>query len=550
MYGASAVSIMPELKQNVLRFGYGVNFRYEGMLAHSFDRFYVVTRIEMPKVLDLNLTVFQFDYNCSHVTHIEKDTKFKIPSTIKDMFKVYCRNIIPYMYLYKHQVEYYEKTVYNILEKDIGMILPKFGNTENNVQSKCPKRQIISASISGFIGLAFESISSYLQHKRQKALQQAMHTMNKRINIERNRVFHLEDSMIMYGVYNVDTLEKLIQMVHKMNNRSVWYEKLYAGHVNKWFEMYLAGQGANYYAIHSLLYLRTIQEKYIKMYERFVNQLKEYSCAIRILSKGYLPISLLPPSKLAKILQEVKQVLLKTNKNYGLVIKGMYKYYDMKLVTFGIDHDRNLIIQFPVFVQPYTQKPLTLYQIETIPVLILDTNEKADSYTWIRIDKPYIVLNPHTYISIQMEELRTCKKIGYEYYCEELFVVKSKAKYSCASALYFQLDRQTIKENCIFDYYYNKTDVKLSVLDGGYEIVLANWPSFKRIVCSTHNNIPIEIPSHLYVLLNRTVLCNCIIEAESNFLLESIAACDPERDYVDLEMYFMANTAFLNYFDE
>ena len=166
--------------------------------------------------------------------------------------------------------------------------------------------------------------------------------------------------MIMYGVYNVDTLEKLIQMVHKMNNRSIWYEKLYAGHVNKWFEMYSASQGANYYAIHSLLYLRTIQEKYIKMYKRFVNQLKEYSQAIRILSKGYLPISLLLPSKLAKILQEVKQVLLKTNKNYGLVIKGMYKYYDMKLVTFGIDHNRNLIIQFPVFVQPYTQKPLTL----------------------------------------------------------------------------------------------------------------------------------------------------------------------------------------------
>ena len=110
------------------------------MLAHLFDRFYVVTRIEIPKVSDLNLTVFQFDYNCSHVAHIEKGTKFKIPSTIKDMFNVYCRNIIPYMYLYKHQVEYYEKTVYNILEKDIGMILPKFGNTENNVQSKCPKK--------------------------------------------------------------------------------------------------------------------------------------------------------------------------------------------------------------------------------------------------------------------------------------------------------------------------------------------------------------------------------------------------------------------------
>ena len=46
------------------------------------------------------------------------------------------------------------------------------------------------------------------------------------------------------------------------------------------------------------------------------------------------------------------------------------------------------------------------------------------------------------------------------------------------------------------------------------------------------------------------VLCNCIIEAESNFLLESIAACNLERDNADLEMFFMANTVFLNYFYE
>ena len=102
----------------------------------------------------------------------------------------------------------------------------------------------------------------------------------------------------------------------------------------------------------------------------------------------------------------------------------MYKYYDMKLVMFGIDQDRNLIIQFPVFLQPYTQKPLTLYQVETIPVPILDMNKRADSYTCIRIDKLYIALNPDTYISIHSEELRTGERIGYEYYCEELFCSK------------------------------------------------------------------------------------------------------------------------------
>ena len=58
-------------------------------------------------------------------------------------------------------------------------------------------------------------------------------------------------------------------------------------------------------------------------------------------------------------------------------------------------------------------------------------------------------------------------KIGYEYYCEELFVVKSKTRYSCASAIYFNLDPKIIKENWQFIFYYNKTDVKPTVLDGG-----------------------------------------------------------------------------------
>ena len=30
------------------------------MLAHSFDRFYVVTKFEMPKIKDLKLTMFFF----------------------------------------------------------------------------------------------------------------------------------------------------------------------------------------------------------------------------------------------------------------------------------------------------------------------------------------------------------------------------------------------------------------------------------------------------------------------------------------------------------
>ena len=92
--------------------------------------------------------------------------------------------------------------------------------------------------------------------------------------------------------------------------------------------------------------------------------------------------------------------------------------------------------------------------------------------------------------------------------------------------------------------------MKPTVLDSGYQITLANWPSYKKIMCSHNNNIPVSIPSHPYVLMNRSILCNCDVEAESNFLLESLAACENSGTKIDLEMYFKVNLAFVNYFDK
>ena len=96
----------------------------------------------------------------------------------------------------------------------------------------------------------------------------------------------------------------------------------------------------------------------------------------------------------------------------------------MKLVTFGIDRKRNLIIQFLIFVQPYTQQPLILYQLETVSVPTVDKNTKATSYTELHIKKAYIGLNSKRYINIEQQELATCKRIGYKFYCKELFVVR------------------------------------------------------------------------------------------------------------------------------
>ena len=223
------------------------------------------------------------------------------------------------------------------------------------------------------------------------------------------------------------------------------------------------------------MYLRTVRNKYIQMYKEFITQLHIHAKAIRILAKGYLPIWLITAIKLTEILEAVKTTVQKTNPNYDLVIKRLYLYYDMKLVTFGIDKDINLIIQFPVFIQPYTWQALILHQIETVPVPIIDQNMQAHSYTHIQVDRPYIALNSETYITIRQQEIRTCKRIG----CGELFVVKHKSMYSCECVIHFDLDSE-IQKKTVNSFYYNKTDIFPTVLDGVNKIILANWPNDKH----------------------------------------------------------------------
>ena len=147
----STIDIKPELKCNVLNFACRVNFKHEGMLYYSFDRFYVVTKFEKPKVEDLKLTTFTFDLMCEHLNN---------PKSYIHQYLKHCQKIAPYVKLYQKQIEYYNKTAYGILEKEIGLILPTYNNKRN-------KRFIgtfLGSLASGVIGLAFEVISSFLHH--------------------------------------------------------------------------------------------------------------------------------------------------------------------------------------------------------------------------------------------------------------------------------------------------------------------------------------------------------------------------------------------------
>ena len=134
--------------------------------------------------------------------------------------------IMPYAQLYQRQIQYYNHTAYDTLANDIGKILPKF-LTNCRLKRGAILASILGSIASSVIGLAYEGISSFLHHKRHKALHKAVAVMDKKTNIQHNRIHHLEDTMIMYGVYNSDTLTDLIDTVHRMQNFTTWNEKTF-----------------------------------------------------------------------------------------------------------------------------------------------------------------------------------------------------------------------------------------------------------------------------------------------------------------------------------
>ena len=189
-----------------------------------------------------------------------------VPILIYAKLLKYCMKISPYAWLYQRQIWYYNWTAYYTLTNDIGKILPKF-LTDHRHKWGAILASILGSVASSVIGLAYKVISSFLHHKRHKALHIAVAVMDKKTNIQCNRIHHVEDTMIMYSVYNSDTLTDIIDTVHRMQNFTTWNKKTFTGKLHTWMELYAKDKGMCNYAIHSLLFLTTVREKYVKMYE-------------------------------------------------------------------------------------------------------------------------------------------------------------------------------------------------------------------------------------------------------------------------------------------
>ena len=79
------MEIKPELQRNILKFGYGINYKYEGMLACSFDRFYVIMKFVLPTLDDLKLSPIRYGKECNYLRNLNDEDNDQIKENIKDL---------------------------------------------------------------------------------------------------------------------------------------------------------------------------------------------------------------------------------------------------------------------------------------------------------------------------------------------------------------------------------------------------------------------------------------------------------------------------------
>ena len=133
-----------------------------------------------------------------------------------------------------------------------------------------------------------------LYNKRHNTLHKAVKAFSVLMDAQRNKLMHLENTLVMYGIYNAETLEIFVKMVHALHSRQSLYGNLFAGQISAVYKAYLQMHGAcsiQHYTDNLKLYIHTIKDKYIEICNEFILQLCIYAKAVRILAKGYFSIS-------------------------------------------------------------------------------------------------------------------------------------------------------------------------------------------------------------------------------------------------------------------
>ena len=328
----------PDLYKNQLHFGYGINYKYNGKLYHNLDRVWVVHRVVIPQVHDLQrLPDFPDELNCT------PHPKGRVwPMSIierKVLEQTLCQMAAPQLKVLRRQASYLKKRVTTIVKDDLYHALHSLHPVSHFEYNRIQKRALtptpgslmdnetltnlfhtsdiplddiprnrseraiglaaIASAALPAIGklatLAVEELGAYLQRKRNKALKVALQELDKKVTISRNEMHQLEKDFLLYGEFDINSTVSIIELLDSLDKRTSYLERILEMEVKEWTNKFLdLSSGPTMYSHMLQLYIANLREKYIRLYEALETELRLLLRSIAILSKSYLPPTIVP----------------------------------------------------------------------------------------------------------------------------------------------------------------------------------------------------------------------------------------------------------------
>ena len=246
--------IAPKLFLNRLNISYGINYKYNGQLNHNIDRVWVVTKIKIPKYEEIKFPNISFDPECKFLESLNN-------GNIQSMKPLY-RDSAPLINLFWYKENYKQRLIQQLLNEDLTLVLkgirlkykrstilsrvPKsnesfahtpsdqfeqktdstdqlsnFSSTSSPAHSFRIKRGIAAyiPALAGLATIAVESIGSFLQKNHNAALSKGLNAIKTDQSLVWNSIKQLEDDFLLYGKYNLHSLEKIIHTINHLGER-------------------------------------------------------------------------------------------------------------------------------------------------------------------------------------------------------------------------------------------------------------------------------------------------------------------------------------------
>jgi hypothetical protein len=265
--------------KNQLRFPYGVNYKYRGMVHHSLDRVWIVTKIPIPKFSDVKFETLQWDPTCSWLYNNKKN----VAPRSHLGFQVLCNSTKLRTDMINARQEQYKKIIKEMLINDLYSALPdmdiksrqgvkrvkrnensssshmnstscegcdlrmatnfiKIGTKVNDLELSGRAKRLAFIPFLGTIAKVFikalpnivpvvkEVVNFFKGKKRSSSMKQALTKMNEpRALLITNKLKQLGKDFLMYGKYSLGTVDKIIGTIKQMVDKSTKWEHLRTG---------------------------------------------------------------------------------------------------------------------------------------------------------------------------------------------------------------------------------------------------------------------------------------------------------------------------------